>query len=140
MAISSLAPRVKTGRDDVSDFSSKTNANLKLVVSASDAEKVDRKSFIIFLSSVAVIGLLLLLAINTMLAQDAFELSRLQTQATALNDQREAVMKKIATASSPGQLALRAKAQGMVSSQNPRFLTLDSNQANYTSAWQTRAK
>ncbi|MEI9908148.1 MAG: hypothetical protein WDO06_09975 [Actinomycetota bacterium] len=78
----------------------------------------------IFISAVAVSGLLALLAINTLLTQDAFRLSRLQTQATALNDQREAVMKKIATASSPGQLALRAKEQGMIPSQSPRFLTL----------------
>jgi hypothetical protein len=47
-----------------------------------------------------------------------------------LSDQREAVMRQIDQASSPEALATRAIAQGMVPSQSPRFLTLNSSSAN----------
>lgn len=117
-----LAPRPKSDRRLNTDRKSRTI--LRLVPDLSSGEQVDRKAFVIFLSLVGVVGLLLLLAINTMLAQDAFELRRLQAQATTLSDQREAVMKKIADASSPEVLARRATTAGMVPSQSPRFLSL----------------
>lgn len=122
MALTVLAPRPKSTRPTIADRKSRTA--LRLVPDLSSGEQVDRKSFVIFLSCVGIVGLLLLLTINTMLAQDAFELRRLQAQATTLSDQREAVMRKIATASSPEVLARRATAAGMVASLSPRFLSL----------------
>lgn len=122
MATAVLAPAITRSRQLVADKSSR--AVLRLVPELNSGEQADRKSFVLFLSSVGVLGLLLLLTLNTLLAQDAFELRRLQAQATTLSDQREAVMKKIATASSPEILARRAIAAGMVPSQSPRFLSL----------------
>lgn len=122
MALTVLAPRPKGTRPAIADRKPRTA--LRLVPDLSSGEQVDRKSFVIFLSLVGVVGLLLLLTINTILAQDAFELRRLQAQATTLSDQREAVMRKIATASSPEVLARRATAAGMVPSLSPRFLSL----------------
>ena len=122
MAVTLLAPRSKATRQVVAERKPRTV--LRLVPDISSGGQVDRKAFIIFLSLVGVVGLLLLLAINTMLAQDAFELRRLQAQATTLSDQREAVMKMIDVASSPEVLARRATAAGMVPSQSPRFLLL----------------
>lgn len=125
MAIPVLAPAITRSRQIVAERSSR--AVLRLVPEMNSGEKADRKTFVIFLSIVGGIGLLVLLAINTMLAQDAFELHRLQAQATTLSDQREAVMRQIDLASSPEVLAARAIAQGMVPSQSPRFLSLNSS-------------
>jgi cell division protein FtsL len=124
MAIASVSPSFtrKTSRAEQPD--SRIRPELNLVQRTTAERNVDRKAFAIFLISVAIAGLLALLAINTALSQGAFELTRLNAQATTLNDQREAVMKKIAKASSPAVLAYRAKAAGMVASQSPRFLLL----------------
>lgn len=124
MALPVLAPAITRSRQIVAEKSSR--AVLRLVPDINTGEKADRKTFVIFLSMVGGIGLLVLLAINTMLAQDAFELHRLQARATTLSDQREAVMRQIDIASSPEVLAARAIAQGMVPSQSPRFLSLNS--------------
>lgn len=128
MAIPVLAPAITRSRQLVAEKSSR--GVLHLVPDLNTGEKADRKTFVIFLSIIGAVGLLMLLAINTMLAQDAFELRRLQVQATTLSDQREAVMRQIDLASSPEELAIRAIAEGMVPSQNPRFLSLNSSTLN----------
>lgn len=122
MAVTVLSPSPKGFRPALADF--KAPPALRLVPEVSSGEQVDRKSFLIFLSLVGAAGLIMLLAINTVLAQDAFELRRLQAQAQTLSDQREAVMRKIARASSPEVLAGLAVAAGMVPSESPRFLSL----------------
>lgn len=122
MAVTLLAPRSKSNRQVIAER--KPRVVLRLVPDLSRGEKVDRKAFVLFLSLLGVVGLLLLLALNTLLAQDAFELRRLQAQVTTLSDQREAVMKKIANESSPEVLAQRATSAGMVPAQSPRFLSL----------------
>lgn len=128
MAIPVLAPTITRSRQLVAEKSSR--AVLRLVPDLNTGEKADRKTFVIFLSIIGAVGLLMLLAINTMLAQDAFELHRLQVQATTLSDEREAVMRQIDLASSPEELAARATAEGMVPSQSPRFLSLNSSSVN----------
>ena len=126
MAISSVFPSIHTRPPNKATKPTTSRADLKLVSTAKGVERVDRKSFFVFISVVASMGLLSLLAINTMLSQGAFELSKLQSEAISLNDQRDAVMKKIDRASSPQILAYRAKMAGMVPSQNPRFLVVNS--------------
>lgn len=128
MAIPLQVPAVTRPRQFVAEKSSR--AALRLVPDVKTGEKADRKTFVIFLSLIGVVGLLVLLTINTMLAQDAFELHRLQAQAMTLSDQREAVMRQIDFASSPEELAARATAEGMVPSLSPRFLSLNSSPAN----------
>jgi hypothetical protein len=128
MAIPVLAPGITRSKQIVAGKSSR--AILRLVPELGGRERADRKTFVIFLSVIGGIGLLVLLTINTLLAQDAFELAHLQTRAMMLSDQREAVMRQIDQASSPEALATRAIAQGMVPSQSPRFLTLNSSSAN----------
>ena len=125
MAIPVLAPAITRSRQLVAERSSQ--AVLRLVPEIKAGEKADRKTFVIFLSIIGAIGLLLLLTINTMLAQDAFELQHLQAQATTLSDQREAVMRQIDLVSSPEELAARAVNLGMEPSQNPKFLSLNSS-------------
>ncbi|CAB4656869.1 unannotated protein [freshwater metagenome] len=123
MAITSLAPEVNRAKKSVIEKSSK--AVLRLVPDLGTGERADNKAFVTFVSAVGVLGLLLLLGINTLLAQGAFELHRLQTQATTLSDQREAILAQIAKSSSPEQVAANAKKLGMVPSIDPRFLAVD---------------
>jgi hypothetical protein len=138
MAIASLSPSLKRRPIRENDLGSQDRAALTLVPRTTAEKNVDRKAFAIFLTSVAIAGLLALLAINTALSQGAFELTKLNAQATTLNDQREAVMKKIAKASSPAVLAYRAKAVGMVASQSPRFLIVGPSETSSNSISQSK--
>ncbi len=123
MAITSLAPDVSTPKKSLVEKSSR--AVLRLVPDMGTGERADNKAFITFVSVVGGVGLLLLLGINTLLAQGAFELHRLQGQATTLSDQRDAMVRQIAKASSPDQLAADATKLGMVPSVNPRFVAVN---------------
>lgn len=124
MAIAFVSPTTSRRSAQFPTPSSTSQTDLKVVSNRGAAKSVDRRTYATFLISVAVLGLLALLGINTALSQGAFELTRLKTQATTLNDQREAVMKKIAKESSPQVLAYRAKVAGMVPSISPRFLAV----------------
>jgi hypothetical protein len=112
MAMTALAPAITRSKEI---FVEKTSqVALKLVPNVSDGKQADRKFFAIFVSIVGGIGLMLLLLINTLLAQDAFELTN-----------REAIARQIDKISSPEALAKSATALGMKPSENPTFLSLD---------------
>jgi hypothetical protein len=99
---------------------------LKLVPTVSEGAQATHRFFAIFLSTVAGIGLLILLAVNILLAQDAFTLSGLKAEAKVVADQREAINRQIEEVSSPEALAAKAQALGMRPSNSPVFLNLDS--------------
>ena len=140
MAIASVSPSVsRVGKKFITSNTS-LKTDLKLVAGNVAEKGVDRRAYALFLTAVAIAGLLSLLAINTALSQGAFELTRLNTQATALNDQREAVMRKIAKASSPQVLAYRARVAGMVPSISPRFLTVGPSSETTSATPFTKAK
>ncbi len=71
------------------------------------------------------LGLGLLLALNTMLAQDAFSLSTLQQQKAQLAVTEETLAAQLATQEDPGRLAIRARALGLQPAGPPLFLRLD---------------
>lgn len=98
---------------------------LKLVPNVSEGAQATHRFFATFLSAVAGAGLLILLAVNILLAQDAFTLSELKAEAKAVADQREAINRQIESVSSPEALAAQAQALGMRPSQSPVFLNLD---------------
>jgi hypothetical protein len=98
---------------------------LKLVPNLSEGAQATHRFFAIFLSAVAGIGLLILLAVNILLAQDAFTLSELKAEAKVVADQREAINRQIELVSSPAALAAQAAALGMRPSESPVFLNLD---------------
>lgn len=125
MAIPTLAPSVSRSKQIV--VKGRSRVALQLVPNFpnfSSGQTADKKVFVIFLSVIAGFGLLSLLAINTFLAQDAFELRKLQAQVQTLSDQRDAVLKQISKASSPEVLSAKAIKVGMVESQSPRFLSV----------------
>ncbi len=97
----------------------------KLVPDISAGKQADRKFFATFVSAVGIAGLLFLLFINTLLAQDAFELTHLNFEAKMVSDQREAIAREIDRQASPEALARTALALGMKPSQTPTFLNLD---------------
>ena len=123
MALAVLTPAITRSRDLIAQNSSKVA--LKLLPDISVGKQADRKFFAIFVSFVGIGGLLFLLFINTMLAQDAFVLTHLKLQAKMVSDQREAIAREIDRQSSPESLSKKALALGMKPSQTPTFLNLD---------------
>ena len=98
---------------------------LKLVPKLSEGAQATHRFFAMFLSAVAGIGLLVLLAVHILLAQDAFTLAELKAEAKVVADQREAINRQIESVSSPAALAAQAEALGMRASESPVFLNLD---------------
>ena len=101
-----------------------TRVLLNLVPQASEGAQATQKYFAKFLSFVAVVGFLVLLGVNTLLAQDAFVLSELKLESKMIADQREAISRTMEMYSSPQALANQAAALGMSPSENPTFLNL----------------
>lgn len=119
MSIAALAQQT---RDRVVTHSSR--ALLKIVPQTSEGTQATHKYFAKFVSIVSVIGFLALLGINTLLAQDAFVLSELKYESKMIADQREAILRKMETYSSPQALANQASTLGMSPSEDPTFLDL----------------
>jgi hypothetical protein len=67
-------------------------------------------------------GLLVLLGLNTALAQGSFRLSDLQRQVSALDDQQQALQERVAVLAATKRLASQARALGMVATTDPVFL------------------
>lgn len=123
MAKSALAPVISRSKGLFVEKSSQVA--LKLVPDVSAGKQADRKYFAKFVSIVGGIGLLLLLLVNTLLAQDAFELTSLKLEAKLVSDEREAIARQIDRLSSPEVLAQTATALGMKPSIDPTFLSLN---------------
>jgi hypothetical protein len=88
-------------------------------------KKAKPVAFAVVLSAMLVVGSLILLLINTMLAQDAFVLHGLQQQVSTLTAQEQAVTALTDTESSPDSLAIKATALGMVPGGTPVFLDVN---------------
>lgn len=71
-----------------------------------------------------VTGLLGLLLLNTLAAQDAFRLHHLQEQSAHLSDEQQALEVAVAHDQSPTTLAARARALGLLPGSVPAFLRL----------------
>ena len=123
MAMTAFAPAITRSKEIFAEKSSQVV--LKLVPDISSGKQADRKFFAKFVTVVGVIGLMFLLLINTLLAQDAFELTSLQLEAKLVSDEREAIARQMDKLSSPDALARAATELGMKPSENPTFLSLD---------------
>jgi len=86
--------------------------------------RATHKYFATFLTIVGLSGFLVLLGINTLLAQDAFTLSNLKSEAKSVADQRDAINRQIDSHAAPEKLAAAAAALGMRPSETPVFLNL----------------
>ena len=76
MALTSLAPAVTRSKKILTEKTAEVA--LKLVPEPTARKQADRKFFAVFVSIVGIAGLMFLLLINTLLAQDAFKLSELK--------------------------------------------------------------
>jgi hypothetical protein len=123
MAMTAFAPAITRSKEIFAEKSSQVV--LKLVPDISSGKQADRKFFATFVTVVGVIGLMFLLLINTLLAQDAFELTSLKLEAKRVSDEREAIARQMDKLSSPDALARAATELGMKPSENPTFLSLD---------------
>lgn len=123
MAMTSLAPAFNRSKEILVERS--TRVALKLVPDVSEGKQADRKFFATFVTAIGVAGLMFLLFINTLLAQDAFELTSLKLEAKLVSDQHEAIARQIDKISSPASLAKSATELGMKPSESPTFLSLD---------------
>ena len=123
MAMTALAPAITRSKQKVIERSSEVA--LRLVPKIDTDKRADQKVFMLFLTGIGVMGLVSLLFVNTLLAQDAFKLSKLQLEARLLTDQREAYIRQLDRISSPMSLAAAATEMGMKPSDNPQFLNLD---------------
>ncbi len=85
-----------------------------------------RAPFVMLLGVLLTLGLLTLLMLNTVLAQDAFVVTELKQRSEVLTDREEALEREVAQLDSPQRLAERARSLGMVPPPaNPVFISPD---------------
>jgi hypothetical protein len=123
MAMTAIAPAITKRTSRVAQKS--TRAALRIVADVSAGNPATSRSYALFITAIGVVFLLALLFINTLLAQDAFELSKLQADLKLSSDQYEAVTREIERISSPVVLSQEAQKLGMKPSLTPTFLNLD---------------
>ena len=121
--MTALAPAITKRTSRVAQKS--TRAALRIVADVSAGNQATSRSYALFITAIGVVFLLALLFINTLLAQDAFELSKLQADLNLSSDQYEAVTREIERISSPAVLSVEAQKLGMKPSLTPTFLNLD---------------
>jgi hypothetical protein len=100
----------------------RSTAYLRLVVTR--RSHAARAPFVAAVVGILAVGLLALLLLNTVLAQDAFRLHVLQLQGRVLADQEQGLQRDVERLQSPQSLAARATALGMVPGGPPAFLYL----------------
>lgn len=84
-----------------------------------------RAPFVVLVAFLLAGGLVLVLLVNTWLAQGSFEMQQLQRQKVSLDVRAQAVSQHIADESAPHALAARAAAMGLVPAPNPVFKAAD---------------
>ncbi|HAN71388.1 MAG TPA: hypothetical protein DCQ36_07330 [Actinobacteria bacterium] len=92
------------------------------MVSPLRPERASRGVFAIVVTATLAIGMLAILLINTSLAQGAFTVSELKAEQTALVQQEQALAEEVAALATPEMLEGKAREMGMVPSENPVFL------------------
>jgi hypothetical protein len=109
-----------TGPDRAAD----TAAELIGVAGAPRATVQRRAPFVALVVVVLAVGLIGQLVLNTSLGQGAFGLHDLQSRSDDLAERQQSLEQQLARLQSPADLAERARALGMVESENPVFLDL----------------
>jgi len=95
------------------------------MVSPLRAERASRGMFALIVTGLLIVGMVVILVINTTIAQGAFTVSELQAQQATLTQQEQELSRAIADAAAPEALEQKARAMGMVPSESPVFLNPD---------------
>ena len=103
----------------------RTRENLRLVAPIR-VRKASRGMFIIMLASILGVGLMVMLLINTTLAQGAFTLSELRATQSELSRTEATLIESVAALAAPTVLEEKARNLGMVPSSNPAFIKIPS--------------
>lgn len=102
-----------------------TPARPSLAVVPRPRPKAARGAFALLLLLLLVGGLIMLLALNTALAQDSFVVQDLQSKQAQLDDQEQQLTQQVAVLESPEMLASKARALGMIPGGRPSFVKVD---------------
>jgi hypothetical protein len=137
MALSALAPAFERSRKTVVRKS--TQAVLRLVpeLRPVPGEQASNRTFYGVIAAILVAGLLGLLSINILLGNDAVRIRELKLEAIAINEEREAALREVATLSTSEALANRAISLGMVPSGTPEFVDLSTTNEDLVAAQST---
>jgi cell division protein FtsB len=111
-ALNAIQPRPVTVRQQ---------AQLRLVAPLAP-ERVGRGAFILIVLGVVAAGLMIVLIVNTAVAQGSFELTTLKTERASLAERESTLNAQLAALSTPDSLRSKARELGMVPSRNPAFL------------------
>ena len=95
------------------------------MVSPLRAERASRGMFALIVTGLLIVGMVVILVINTTIAQGAFTVSELQAQQATLTQQEQELSRSFADAAAPDALEQKARAMGMVPSESPVFLNPD---------------
>lgn len=101
----------------------------RLVIVAPGRSSAGRVPFVILIAAVLTGGLLSLLMLHTLAAQDGFQVTALQKRLASENDTLQGLERKVQADSSPSALATRARALGMVGSTIPSYRRLPDGRA-----------
>jgi hypothetical protein len=93
-----------------------------LKVVPAPATRASSGTFALVVAGMLAVGLLGLLALNTLLTQGAFTTASLTSRQSTLTDQEQALEQAVAVLDSPSQLAVAARRLGMVATVNPVFI------------------
>jgi hypothetical protein len=92
------------------------------MVSPLRPERASRGVFALVVTGLLGIGMVLILVINTSLAQGAFTVSELKAEQALLSQQEQTLSEAVAAAAAPESLEEQARALGMVPTETPVFL------------------
>ena len=96
------------------------------MVSPLRPERASRGVFALVVTGLLIVGMVVILVINTSLAQGAFTVSELQSERAALAQEEQRLVEAVTAASAPELLEQQARDLGMVPSVSPVFLKVPS--------------
>lgn len=91
-------------------------------------ERASRGLFAVVITGMLALGLVIMLVVNTSVAQTAFTVSELQSQQRELARTEAALTEALSAAAAPPVLEAKARAIGMVPSGRPVFVTIPSGE------------
>lgn len=86
--------------------------------------RASKRTFLFVIMGVIISGMMMLLFVNTLAAQAAFEKQSLQIQLAQMTAEEQSIASAVAAGESPDALLTAAQGMGMVPSQTPVFLRL----------------
>ena len=124
MALTALAPAFERTRKNIAKRSSRAVLRLVPDLKPVAGQQASTGIFVGLISSILVMSLLALLAINIALGNDAVHIRSLKLESIQINEDRESALRELDSISSPEALATSATALGMVPGSTPTYIDL----------------